>query len=116
MGKSKISIVKETDSGLYVWEMDNGQWIMDEERNVLSMPSIEGDQYKLGKFKEFVHNLLRNEGVEPNGHPVFLPGHRQITEEQYQEQLARQALGLTPDPFDVGAAMSELEYAKRFGK
>jgi hypothetical protein len=112
--KMKVSVVDDYGVGLYVWELENGQWISDGEGHFLTMPSDRGDEYKLGIFKKYAHNLLRESGVEPNGRAVFLPGHRQITDEQYEEQKARQDAGLTPDPFDVGAAEDELRYAQRF--
>lgn len=116
MAKSRVSIVEQSQDGIYVWELDNGQWISDEDKNFLSMPSKKDDEYKLGKFREYAHNVLRNEGIEPNGKPVFLSGHRRVTDEQYEEQRARQAMGLTPDPFDVGALEDEMAYHRKFSK
>ena len=111
-----MSIVEETNHGLYVWELDDGRWIKDEDGNVLSMPSVKGDAYKLGIFKRYAHDVLRDMGAEPNGKAVFLVGHRQISDAEFEEQKLRQEMGLTPDKFDVGAAMAELEYKKRFEK
>lgn len=112
----KIRAIEESNAGVYLWMRDNGQLIADEKGNYLSMPSIKGDEFKLGKFKEFAYNEMRNAGVEPDGKPVFLAGHRQISENEYEKQRQRQLMGLTPDPFDIGAAQGELEYMKRFGK
>lgn len=115
MTKTRIRAIEESDYGLYVWELDNGQWIADENKNFLSMPSKKGDEYKLGEFKRFAHDVLRGEGIEPNGKAVFLSGHRRITDDEYEEQRQRQLLGLTPDKFDVGAAQGELAYRQKYG-
>jgi hypothetical protein len=116
MSNMKIRAIEESNAGVYLWMRDNGQLISDENGNYLSMPSIKGDEYKLGIFRKRAHEELRNAGVEPDGKPVFLSGHRQVSENEYEKQRQRQLMGLTPDLFDVGAAQGELEYAKRFGK
>lgn len=107
----KISAVEETTYGLYVWETEGGAWIMDEDRNVMNIESEKGDATKIAAITEAAHRYMREAGVEPNGRPLFLAGNRRITDEQYEEQKARQAAGLTPDPFDVGAMEDDLKEA-----
>lgn len=111
----KISAVEESNEGLYIWETDDGKWFMDEEGNVLNVPATKGDTVKIEALKKVAHGLLRDMGMEPQGRPRFLSGHRRVTDEQYEEQKARQAAGLTPDPFDVGAMMDDLREAKQDG-
>ena len=107
----KITSVEETDEGLYVWETEGGQWIMDEDNNLMNIESKKGDSDKIEAITKAAHYFMREAGVEPNGKPVFLAGHRRVTDEQYEEQKARQAAGLTPDPFDVGALQDDLKEA-----
>ena len=107
----KISSVEETKYGLYVWETDGGAWIMDEDRNLMNIESEKGDPLKIEAITRAAHHFMREMGTEPNGKPVFLAGTRRISEEQYEEQVARQKAGLTPDPFDVGAMEDDLKEA-----
>lgn len=106
--KMKISAVEESSYGIYVWEVD-GKWLSDGEGRFLTVPSEKNDQIKIDAIRRAAHGYLIDMGLEPQGSAKFLSGHRQVTDEQYEEQLARQAAGLTPDPFDVGAAQDDLK-------
>ena len=88
---------------------------MDADRNVMNIEAKKGDKEKIKALTESAHYFMRATGVEPNGKPVFLAGNRRLTDEQYEEQKARQAAGLTPDPFDVGAMEDDLKAARLDG-
>jgi hypothetical protein len=112
----KISTVADTDDGLYLWDVGDGKYIKNDNGDFLLMPSKKGDRYKLEKFKEYAHNILKDMGEVPRGRAVFLPGFRKVTDEQYEEQKARHAAGLNPDPFDVGAMQDEFNAMKKRGE
>ena len=109
MKSIRRQVVEESKFGLYVWVMPNGLPIGDDDGNFLNIPSEKGDRSKI----ELLENAVRNYGIT-EGRPMFLAGRRRITDEEYEEQKARQAAGLVPDPYDVSAIREQLEYGKRF--
>lgn len=108
-------IVAETEYGLYVWVTADGKIIADDEGRQLSIPAMRGDVKAINVLRNYAYGYLNDVGLEKNGEAVFMPGHRQITDDEYEEQLSRQKFGLVPDPYDVAASTEELEYKKRFG-
>jgi hypothetical protein len=115
MKNVKRTIVEETNMGLYGWMID-GKLVGDDEGNFLTVPAVKGDVKKINALRDAVYGFLRELGLEPQGKPVFLAGRRQITDEEYEEQVTRQKWGLIPDPLDVPAMQEELEYNKRYNK
>ena len=109
---TKVSVVEESTYGTYVWEVESGSWIADDEGRYLSVQSEKNDRVKLEALKKAAHGYLKDMGIEPKGRPVFLSGHRKITDETYEDQKARQLAGLTPDPFDLGAMGDDLKEMK----
>ena len=99
----KVKIIEETDYGLYLWEMPDGSIVSDDEKNYLNIPARRGDKEKLKLLKD----AIRSFGIE-EGRPVFLAGHRRVTEEEYEYQKQRLEWGLVPDEMDYGAARDEL--------
>ena len=100
---------------MYVWETADGKIIADEDGNLLNVAATKGDRVKIDALTRVAHGYLRDLGMEPSGEAKFLSGHRRVTQEQYEEQLARQKAGLTPDPFDVGAMEDDLKELKYDG-
>lgn len=98
-----IRTVQETQYGLYVWQMPNGQIVGDDEDRFLSIAAKEGDLRKIIELQK----VVRHYGIT-EGRPMFLPGRRKVSDDEYAEQLARLNMGLTPDPYDVGALKDEL--------
>lgn len=94
----RISEVKETNLGIYVWEMPDGSYIADEGRNWLSISSDEGNPKRIKELKETVRSF----GIVI-GKPTFLRGYRKIDDEEYGRQQARLRLGLIPDELDIPA-------------
>lgn len=109
----KAQVVEESIYGTYVWETGDGKRITDGEGRFLCMQSQKNDRVKIEAFKIFAHDCMRQMNAEPSGKPVFLSGHRPVTDEQYDEQKARGAAGITPDPFDVGAMNDDLKAIKQ---
>jgi hypothetical protein len=111
--KPNVRVIQETNLGLYVWEMPDGKWIGDDAGNYLSVPAQQGDRVKMEALKKAAHGYLRDIGIIPMGKPLFLPGRRQISDQEYEDQKARAAAGLVPDPFDDAALIETAKYAKR---
>lgn len=93
--------------GVYVWEMPNGSYIMDQERNFLNIPSEYGDRKRIAKLREAAKSFGITEG-----RPIFFPGHRQVNDEEYEIQRERMRLGLVPDTEDVGSLIEDLRTRK----
>lgn len=95
--KNKITRVSETNLGVYVWQLANGDFLADEDVNVLSITSMRGDMLKMANITKVAKNLGFGDG-----HPVFLEGRRKIDDEEFEEQRMRAAEGLVPDQYDIG--------------
>lgn len=106
----KQRLVREVDYGVYVWEMPNGQWVGDDQGNFLNVAAMAGDQKKIKNLKDAV----RGYGIEV-GQPLFLPGHRRVTDEEFEEQKLRLALGLIPDDHDIPALVESAKSKKLHG-
>ena len=100
----KVTPVEEVNYGLYLWQMPDESVVMDDEGNYLSISSMRGDIRQIKKIKE----AAKHYGID-EGKPIFFSGHRQVTEEELQEQKQRAELGLVPDSRDLPAMM---EYVK----
>lgn len=109
MKTTRKQVIEETNLGVYVWAMPDGRPVGDDEGHFLNIPSVKGDQTKI----ELLRSAARHYGVE-EGRPVFLPGRRRVTDEEFEEQKARQAAGLVPDPYDVAALKEQAKYGRHF--
>lgn len=106
MNKPKARIIEETNLGLYVWQMPNGQIMGDSDGNYLSIASVKGDRSKIANITHVAHSVLRGNGIKPEGQAFFMPGSRKVSDEEYVEQVERMKSGLIPDEFDL-ASMKE---------
>jgi hypothetical protein len=102
-------VVDELKYGVYVWQMPDGRWVGDDEGNFLSISAQAGDRKRIDQLKQAV----RHYGVE-EGAPLFLSGHRKISDEEYENQRLRMEFGLLPDEYDVAALSEEQEYHKKY--
>lgn len=93
--------------GLYLWQMPNGQYVGDGEGNFLNIPAEYGDIIKISKLAQAVRSYGVNEGKAE-----FFPGHRQVTDDEYDEQRARLLNGYVPDTEDIGALKDDLRAKK----
>ena len=96
----RMTPVEEVNWGLYVWQMPDGKIVMDEEGAYLSIPSIKGDIRQIKKLKDAAAHYGLDEGK-----PLFMSGHRPVTDEELAEQKARLEIGLVPDEQDLPAMM-----------
>lgn len=104
---NKITQVRETNLGIYVWQLPDGSFVSDDEMNVLSITAMRGDLTAMAKISSAAKYL----GFE-EGRPIFAEGYRKISDGEWQDQRARMALGLTPDPYDIGVFKEELRRGK----
>ena len=111
-GKSKTRVVYEDHDrfGLYLWKMPNGQFVGDSEGNFLNIAAMYGSIEKIARLRQVVALYGISEGE-----PVFFPGHRRVTDAEYEDQQARLQAGLTPDPDDLGVIKDELRQRKQYG-
>lgn len=108
MEKSKISVVSQTDIGVYVWKMPDGRIVADSDMNYLSISAFRGDLQAIKRIAD----AARYYGVE-EGQPYFLEGARKISDGEYEEQKERMRQGLIPDELDIGVYKDALEQRNR---
>ena len=104
-----IKMISEGEYGVYVWLTDEDQIVKNEDGDIMNIASKRGDQHKMDLLKQ----AARYYGID-NGRAVFYGNHRQISENEYQEQKQRQRMGLIPDPLDYTAIQEELSYGRQF--
>lgn len=94
--------VEEVPYGMYVWVNPEGEVFADDDENVMNVFCIKGDRRAI----EALTIAARNYGAG-EGKPVWWPGKRRINDDELQEQLMREKLGLEPDPLNPAALRDE---------
>jgi hypothetical protein len=94
MKKPSARIVSETNKGIYVWQLANGEFLADG-LNILSINAVRGDIQAMST----ITNVAKGLGY-PDGRPVFQEGYRKITDEEFEIQYTRLVNGYIPDPLD----------------
>jgi hypothetical protein len=94
MKKPKARIVSETNKGIYVWRLPNGEYLS-EGLYILNISSTRGDIEKIKQLAK----VAKAYG-HPEGTPEFQEGYRRVTDEEFQMQYERLLQGLIPDPLD----------------
>jgi hypothetical protein len=108
MKKPRVSVVEENPGwGLYAWRKADGKLFMDEDHNLLNIPSRWGDLEKIAQITQAAAHY-----GEPEGKPEFIPGVQRTTDEDYAEQVERMKAGLLPTMNDFGAVTD----AKKAGR
>lgn len=100
--ESKISVVRETPYGIYVWLMPGGKVVQDEDKNIMCINAQEHDR----KAIQAITEVAKSYGLEA-GRPYFVPDAHKVSDEEYERQKERQAQGLIADPYDIGAWKDE---------
>lgn len=95
-------VVKEVPWGVYVWQMDDGEFLGDGDGNFMLVFCEEGDRTAI----KAITDAASHYGY-PTGKPVYWTGKRPISDEEYESQLSRAKAGLVPDPLDIGAIRDE---------
>ena len=109
--KARIQVIeKQYDWGLYVWIRENGKPFLDEEGNILNIPSKKNDEEQIKKLRE-----AATYWGEPNGYPVFYPGLGRISDEEHSEQVDRMKQGLIPNLNDLGAVKAAQDTIALYG-
>jgi len=109
MARMKVTEVEEVSYGLYLWQTPDGKLVVDEDGNYLNIAAMKGDIRKINILKQ----AAKSYGLE--GEPVWFSGHRQITEDEWNEQRQRMDLGLVPDELDVPAIKEDIEQKRKLG-
>ena len=107
---NKLSVVEESQFGVYVWVVD-GKILSDEEYRPLSIDARKGDLKRIEQLRQAATHY-----GYPNGIATFMSGHRKVTDEEYEHQKFRQTMGLTPDEYDIPALIEEMNNKKRQGR
>lgn len=103
--------IDEVPWGMWVWQLPDGTFLADDDENVMHVFGTR----ELGRVaSQKLADAARFYGF-PEGSAVFWSGRRPITDEEYQEQLMRERLGLVPDPLDLGAIRDEERAKKNHG-
>jgi hypothetical protein len=100
-------LVEEVPYGMYVWECPDGEILGDGDGNIMNVFCMKGDR----KAIQALRDAARHYGF-PEGRPVWWSGKRRVTDEEYEEQEARERLGLVADPLDYGA-IKDAERARK---
>jgi hypothetical protein len=108
--KMKVTEVEEVSYGVYVWQMPNKALVMDEEGNYLCIYAVKGDVAKIKALRE----AAKHYGID-EGSPLWLSGHRKITDDEYEYQKQRMDLGLVADEWDIPALKEDLVQKKKMG-
>lgn len=102
--------VEEVPYGMYVWVNPDGEVFADDDNNVMNVFCMKGDRRAIEALTE----AARHYGAGP-GQPVWWSGKRRITDEELQEQMMREKLGLEPDPLNPAAIRDEMRAKKAYG-
>lgn len=113
--KTRIRVIEDQPFGVYVWRMPDGRFVANDTEDFLSIAAMKGDQRKIDILKDAVKAFKSEFPEIENGRAVFLSGHRQVSDDEYERQKQRAAWGLTPDDHDIGALKDEQEYLKQYG-
>lgn len=92
--------------GVYIWRV-NGRPVMDQNKNYLIAPARRGDLRAIAALARAVKGF----GIE-GGEAHFQEGARPISQTEWEDQMARQAAGEVPDPYDLGNLIDEYKYQK----
>lgn len=103
--------VVEVPWGVYLWQMPDGSFVADDEGHFLMVASTLGNQQRIDAMK----NAVRDFGIT-EGRPFYKPGHRPVSDEEYEQQKQRMEWGLTPDPLDVASVLEDQRNAQRHGR
>lgn len=109
MARMNVTEVEEVNYGLYLWQTTDGKLVADDDGNYLNIAAMKGDIRKINKLKA----AAKSYGLE--GEPVWFSGHRQITEDEWNEQHQRMNVGLVPDELDISAIKEDIEQKRKLG-
>ena len=106
----RITEVEEVPYGVYVWQMPNGALVTNEDGDYLCINAVKGDIKKIKALRD----AAKYWGIE-EGQPMWMSGHRKISQEEYEYQKQRLELGLVPDEYDLPALKEDIEQKRKMG-
>ena len=77
----KMKRVRESDIGVYIWKLPNGNILANTDGEILNVPSEHGDITKMAELQKAAAHF-----GYPDGQAVFEEVHR-CTEQEYQDQM-----------------------------
>ena len=77
----KMKRVRESDIGVYIWKLPNGNILANTDGEILNIPSEHGDITKMAELQRAATHF-----GYPDGQAVFEEVHR-CTEQEYQDQM-----------------------------
>ena len=84
--------------------MPDGSYVSDGEGHFMSINAQYGDIKRQNQLRDAAKAFGITEGK-----PVFFPGQRQVTDEEYEEQKERLLDGQIPDDHDLAALVEDFE-------
>ncbi len=100
MGKTlkNAELVIEDNFGVCLWRMPDGSCLGDDDGRFLSMQGLLRDPIVEEKMKKAAVYYLGDEAMQ--GHAVWSPGSRQVTDSEQDDQMERFLDGKIPDVAD----------------
>ena len=86
-----MQVEQESNLGVYLWMRPSGNYLADEDGNMLSISAIQGDISAMAKITAFAKSV-----GYPDGRPVWQQAHK-CSEEEYAEQLEELKNGKNPN-------------------
>lgn len=102
---------KRIPYGVYVFRCEDGEYLGDGEGNLMLIFGMRADARVHART---IIQAARHYGFE-KGKVEFWVGQRPVTDEEFENQLTRAKLGLTPDPYDMSAFLDEQEAKRQNG-
>lgn len=101
MSKPRVQRIVESKYGVCLWEIedDSHMFLNDGEDRYLSLEGKLGDIQVEQRIREAAKSYLGD--LVEKGRPVWLPEHRQCSDMEYDDQVARLADGKVPDEVDL---------------
>lgn len=93
--------------GLYLWLTEDKKLVANDNGDFLNIPSVYGDHKKIAALRKAAKEC----GVDGGG-PIFFPGHRRVTQDEWEHQHERLDAGLIPDDHDLPAIIEEASAQK----
>lgn len=93
--QKNISVVRESNTGLWFWKLPDGELLQDGHGNYFNMP---GHRYSIAARKK-MREAVRSLGIE-GGEPFFKQNERRVTQSEWEDQMARNLEGKIPDWHD----------------
>lgn len=99
---------KRIPYGVYVFQCEDGEYLGDGDGNLMNIFGLRADARIHART---ILQAAAHYGFT-KGKVQFWAGQRPVTDEEYETQMARHKLGLTPDEQDMSAFLDDMETRK----